>query len=335
MQKLSNSNLIALTLLTILSLAAAEANTEPTYFEKDDEKFIITIIDTGVDLKNKDLMKQLWTNTGEMGVDAKGRSKSSNGLDDDGNGFVDDIHGWNFFDNTGNLQDNHGHGTHIAGIIFNQLKKLKIENKFQFQIVKYFDSDTPSQGLLKASNRSFQYALENHSQLINYSGGGYEANKEENKLIQLLKQKNIPIVAAMGNQNLNTDLSPFYPASYGLDNIFAIGAAQASQATAIFSNYGSLFMDFLTPGVQIESYGLNGAKTYLSGTSQSTANASALIAYLIFQENGPMHWSELKKKIKNLRLISLANTKKGNPLFVDTPFIQKFKTSAVDAFGEP
>lgn len=295
-------------------------------------KFIISIIDTGIDLSNEDLKKQLWQNIGETGLDSQGKNKSTNGLDDDQNGYVDDLYGWNFFNNSNQLQDNHGHGTHIAGIIYNELKKLKIENHFSFQILKYYDSDRPSTGLIQASNRSLQYALNNNSQLINYSGGGYEPNKDEQKWIQKLQEKNIPLVAALGNQSLNTDLNPFFPASYHLENIFAIGAAQKNQKAATFSNYGKT-LDFLTPGVEIKSEGLNKTKALLSGTSQSTATATALIAYMIFQQT-PTNWKNIKETLKSLRQITTQKQKTENPIYLDTTYIQKHKTTATTAFGE-
>lgn len=329
MLKLSNQLLLLLLIIMVLMNCSVNAQPAP------EPMFTITIIDTGIDMKNSELTKFLWTNPGELGQDKNGKNKATNGKDDDDNGFVDDLHGWNFFDNSKDLQDNHGHGTHIAGIILTELKKLKIENQFRFQILKYFDSETPSLGLLRASNRSFEYAVINGTQLVNYSGGGYEPNKDEEKWIQLLKQKHIPLIAAVGNQNVNTDLNPFFPASYNHENIFAIGAADQTQVAADFSNYGNRFLDFISPGVKIESFGLNGTKTKLSGTSQSTATATALIAYLIFQERGPIHWPDLKKTIKSLRQISITKKKSGNPKFLDTQFIKKFKTSAVDAFGEP
>lgn len=309
-----------------------------TAFAEKPKLFIITIVDTGIDLKNKELVKYLWTNPGETGLDKNGKPKSNNKIDDDGNGLIDDTHGWNFYEGTSDLQDHHGHGTHIAGIILNELKKLKIEKHFRFQILKYFDSEKNSLGLMKASNRSIQYAIEHQSQLINYSGGGYEANQEEERLMKELKRKNIPLVAAVGNQNLNTDQNPFYPSSYDYDNIFAIGAAGASQSQASFSNHGKKHLDFLTPGVSIESYGLNDTRAYLSGTSQSTAAATAMIAYIALLQDGQnAQWTEIKTKLKSLRALSvLKNQRKDqNPNFIDIPFIQRHKTAEADAFGDP
>lgn len=302
---------------------------------QNEKRFIIAIIDTGIDMKNETLKKQLCVNSGETGLDKKGHDKSVNGIDDDDNGYTDDLHGWSFYDASKNVHDRHGHGTHIAGILLDELKKLKLESQFCFQILKYYDSDEPSENLLQASNDSFKYASRNRSQLINYSGGGYSFNQEESKWIQELANKKVPVVAAMGNQKINTDTTPFYPASYDIENIFAIAAADNNQFMAPFSNYGKKHFDFLAPGVAIESFGLNNSRAFLSGTSQATAKVSAMLAYLMYQDKNQNNWIEIKKNIKNLRTLSLTKTKKGNPTFVDTPFIQKFKTSAVDAFGEP
>ncbi len=326
------SNLATLSVLLLGSIALA---TEFKNKNETETRFVISIIDTGIDMKNETLKKHLCVNAGEMGFDKNGHDKATNGIDDDGNGYVDDLHGWSFFDASKDLQDHHGHGTHIAGILLNELKTLKLESKFCFQVLKYYDSDEPSNNLLKASNDSFRYALENRAQLVNYSGGGYSANKDEMKWIQELANKRVPIVAAMGNQKLNTDSNPFYPASYDAENIFAIGAADANQLMASFSNFGKKRFDFLAPGVSIESYGLNNSRAFLSGTSQATAKVSALIAYLMYQETKITDWKELKTNLKNLRTVYTTKKQKENPVFVDTPFLQKFKTSAVDAFGEP
>lgn len=323
------SNLLLISLLPIAWAAATE-----TQEIKTETRFIITIIDTGIDMKNETLKKQLCRNAGETGLDKNGKDKTNNGIDDDGNGYADDLHGWSFYDESKNLQDHHGHGTHIAGILQDELKRLKLESRYCFQVLKYYDSDEPANNLLKASNDAFRYALENSTQLVNYSGGGYTYNKEEADLIRKLAAKRIPVVAAMGNQKINTDEMPFFPASYTIENIFAIAAADTNQTMATFSNFGKKRFDFLAPGVAIESFGLNNSKAFLSGTSQATAKVSALITYLMYQENGPTNWNDLKKNVKNLRSLYLTKKQKGNPLFIDAPFIQKFKTSAVNAFGE-
>lgn len=318
------SNLMVFIVTLFLTMWLFTGTAFASAADKND-RFVITIIDTGIDLKNETLRKQLCVRSEAPG----------NGKDDDGNGFVDDVHGWSFFDDSNDIQDHHGHGTHIAGIIYEELKTMKLESRFCFQVLKYYDSDEPASNLLTASNDAFKYALNNGSQLVNYSGGGYAANNTELKWIRELGKKNVAVVAAMGNQKVNTDLIPFYPASYSLENIFAIGAAEGSQNMAAFSNYGKKRFDFLAPGVLVESMGLNNSRAYISGTSQATAKVCAIIAYLIFQESGPAKWAELKGMVRGFRAVYVAKKSKGNPLFVEAGFIQKYKTSSVDAFGEP
>jgi major intracellular serine protease len=323
-----------LTIAILIYLLAGTLCFSAKATEKEN-RFIITIIDTGIDLKNLALKDHLCINAGENGLDADGISKANNGKDDDGNGFADDLHGWSFFDESKDIQDRHGHGTHIAGIIYEELKNMKLEKHFCFQVLKYYDSDIPSNNLMQASNDSFKYALDNHSQLVNYSGGGYQANKEEEKWLRQLKDKNVPVIAAMGNQKINTDLIPFFPAGYEMENIFAIGAAEKKQTPAKFSNFGKKRFDFLAPGVAIESFGLNNSRQFLSGTSQATAKATAMVSYMIYQDHPFKDWAELKLNLKSVRELHHAKNKKENPKFIDSQFIKKYKTSAVDAFGEP
>ena len=84
---------------------------------KGSKDVIVAIIDTGADVNHEDLKNNIWKNPGETGLDSQGRDKATNGIDDDNNGYIDDVNGWNFVSNNNNLTDNHGHGTHIAGII--------------------------------------------------------------------------------------------------------------------------------------------------------------------------------------------------------------------------
>ena len=87
---------------------------------------IVAVIDTGVDINHPILRDQIWSNPGETGLDKYGRDRSNNNIDDDMNGFIDDVHGWNFLANNNDLSDHIGHGTHVSGIIVSQSKNLKI-----------------------------------------------------------------------------------------------------------------------------------------------------------------------------------------------------------------
>ena len=112
---------------------------------------VVAIIDTGCDVHHEDLANNIWTNPGESGLDSQGRDKSHNGIDDDGNGFIDDVHGWNFVANNGDLSDNHGHGTHIAGIVGaeggNNKGIIGIAPKVSLMILKYYEPKTPTDNL--------------------------------------------------------------------------------------------------------------------------------------------------------------------------------------------
>ncbi len=143
---------------------------------KGSREIIVAVIDTGLDTQHEDLKNNLWKNVGEIGTDSKGRNKSTNGVDDDGNGFIDDVHGWNFVRNNNQLNDNHGHGTHITGIIAaeanNNTGIVGIAPEVSIMTLKYFDPQSPGSDNLKNTIKSIHYAVKMGAHIINYSGGG-------------------------------------------------------------------------------------------------------------------------------------------------------------------
>lgn len=104
--------------------------------EKGSKDIIVAVIDTGCDVHHPDLQNNIWTNPGETGLDENGNNKATNGIDDDGNGLVDDFQGWNFVNNSPDVMDEHGHGTHIAGVISG---KTGVAPGVSLMILKYFD----------------------------------------------------------------------------------------------------------------------------------------------------------------------------------------------------
>ena len=136
--------------LLLLLTTVAFAQTPVKWYQKaldldSNEKIeikntVVAILDTGIDKNHPALKSTLWTNTGETGLDKSGRDKATNGIDDDKNGFVDDVHGWNFAGNNSNLKDEHGHGTHIAGLIAGDSAQFSgIAPGTKIMILKYFD----------------------------------------------------------------------------------------------------------------------------------------------------------------------------------------------------
>ncbi len=250
---------------------------------------IVAVIDTGVDVQHEDLKNNLWTNQGETGLDINGRDKASNGIDDDKNGFIDDVHGWNFVNNSNNLTDNHGHGSHIAGIIGAEGGNNKgvsgIAPKVSLMILKYYDPQVKGSDNLKNTIRAIRYATKMNAQIINYSGGGLEYSHEEFRAIKAAGEKNILFVAAAGNEKSNSDQKKYFPANYDLNNIISVTAINPKMQVLASSNYGVQTVDIAAPGENILSTFPGNNYGYLTGTSQATSFVSGAAA--VFKANNP------------------------------------------------
>ncbi len=229
---------------------------------------IVAIIDTGADINHPELKNNIWINSKEI---------PSNGIDDDNNGFVDDVHGWNFVNNTSNPFDAHGHGTHVTGIVKSVAPKVK------FMILKYFDPKSLSDKNLSNTVRAIDYAVEMGAHIINYSGGGFGSNPDEEAAIKRALDKNILFVAAAGNDTTNTDRNGFYPASYDLSNIISVASLTEESNLVDSSNYGKKTIDIAAPGKEIYSTLPKGRYGKMTGTSQATAFVTGALAMLLDQ----------------------------------------------------
>jgi subtilisin family serine protease len=238
-------------------------------------KIVVAVIDTGADLKHEDLSNNFWVNPGESGLDSAGRNKASNGIDDDGNGWVDDVHGWNFVSNNNDLADNHGHGTHIAGIIGAEAGNNKgiagIAPQVSLMVLKYYDPKVPNTDNLRNTVNAIKYAVKMKANIINYSGGGTEFSKDEFEAIEEARKQGILFVAAAGNERSNSDKHKYYPADYGLSNIISVTAIDPSTEVLSSSNYGTETVDIAAPGQNILSTLPGSSYGYMTGTSQATA----------------------------------------------------------------
>lgn len=247
---------------------------------QDSNKILIAIIDTGADINLSVFKNLLWSNPGETGLDSQGRDKSSNGFDDDANGFIDDVHGWNFIDNSSDISDQHGHGTHIAGLISANLKQGS-NSKVQFMILKYYDETKNPASIFDASNRSLEYALKMGATVINYSGGGDLPNLEEQKLYNQAFLKKVLVVAAAGNEGRSNDVQGFYPASYGFENIISVASLDTQGELLKTSNFGSHSVDLGALGKDVVSTLPGNRLGKLTGTSQATAIVTGLAVSLM------------------------------------------------------
>lgn len=242
---------------------------------KGSKKVIVAVIDTGIDINHEDLKNNLWKNPGEMGNDSRGRNKATNGVDDDSNGFVDDVYGWNFVSGNNKLDDNHGHGTHIAGIIGAEAGNKKgisgISPDVSLMILKYYDPKVPNTDNLKNTIQAIQYAVKMGAHVINYSGGGTEFSQQEHDAVALAEKQGILFVAAAGNERSNSDEHHYYPADYKLKNIISVTAIDPTTEVLSSSNYGVETVDIAAPGQTILSCLPNSSYGLMTGTSQATA----------------------------------------------------------------
>jgi subtilisin family serine protease len=148
-------------------------------------------------------------------------------------------------------------------------------------ILKYYDPSLNAVANLQNEVRAFRYAIQMKAQIINFSGGGAGANQDERAALRLAEEKQILVVAAAGNEGVDTDRFPYYPADYGFKNILSVTAVDPLRRLPIFANYGSVSTHIAAPGEHILSTALGGGYTQLSGTSQATALASGLAALLL------------------------------------------------------
>ena len=239
-------------------------NTQKAWqISKGNKDIVVAIIDTGIDTNHPDLKNNLWVNQAEK--------NGVKGVDDDKNGFIDDIHGWNFADNSNVIMDYHGHGTHVAGIIGGMGKVCKpgVAPQVSMMVLKYYSQGAPGSVNLANTINSIYYAIRNGAHIINFSGGGPHPNEEERKAIELALEKNILLVTAGGNEKSDIGEKPYYPASYQLSNILAVGASDKSDKHSNFSNRGK-YIKAHAPGTKIYSTLPLGRCGFLTGTSQST-----------------------------------------------------------------
>ncbi|MCU0856813.1 MAG: S8 family serine peptidase, partial [Pontiellaceae bacterium] len=234
---------------------------------------IVAVIDTGIDYNHPDLAGNMWSNPGEI---------PGNSIDDDGNGFIDDVYGWDFCNDDNNPFDDHFHGTHCAGTIGgagnNSAGVAGVCWNVRMMALKFLDSS--GSGSTSDAVDATHYATVMKAKLSSNSwgGGGYSQGLFD--VIEEAGRSNILFVAAAGNAGGNTDTSPNYPSCYTNANIVAVAATDNRDQLAYFSNYGLTSVDLGAPGVYVWSCQPGNQYQYLSGTSMATphvAGACALV----------------------------------------------------------
>ena len=229
---------------------------------------IIAVLDTGVDMNHPDLMSNIWKNPREV---------PDNGIDDDANGFIDDVHGWNFAEGTNHIFDDHGHGTHVAGIaaarINNTIGIAGMAGGATIMPVDVFP--LPAFGTYEDLIRAIIYATDNGADVINMSLGATSYSLGEEAAVDYAWNHGVVVVAAAGNTGRNTY---HYPAAHL--NAIAVAATDANDNRAGFSTYGD-FVDVAAPGVSVLSTLTSGGYGSMSGTSMATPHVAGLAALLL------------------------------------------------------
>ncbi len=266
------------------------------------EDVTIAVIDAGIDWQHPDLAENIWQNLAE---DADGDGSvlewngsrwvfdpdDINGLDDDGNGYVDDFIGWDFVHDDNDPSDDHqfGHGTHVAGIIAargdNGIGITGVSWRSRLMPLKFLDRD--GGGFTGNAIAALQYAREMGADLSNLSwGSGLYSQALRDELL-LAQQAGLLCVAAAGNNFGNdNDLAPLYPASYALENVIAVSASDPVDSLASFANRGLNSVDLCAPGYGIYSTLPEGRYGYLNGTSMAAPFVTGAMALLLSQQPG-------------------------------------------------
>ena len=307
------------------SVAGADIDMENAWsIEQGDSNIVVGIIDSGIKLDHPEFTGRIWTNYNEI---------PNNGIDDDDNGYIDDVKGWDFANTDNNPTDDFGHGTNVAGIIGakgnNSIGYVGVDWNCKLMILKGIDST--NSGFYSWWCDAIYYAVDNGAKVINMSLGGTGASTTLQNAVTYALNNNVVVVVCMMNTNSNT---VYYPA--GFSGVIAVGATNPNdtRSNPFFwsltsgSNYGS-HISVVAPGNYI--YGIDyqsntNYDSFWGGTSQATPYVTGLASLLLAQDS-----SRTPAQIKSI-IETTAEDQVGSPS-EDTPgWDQYFGYGRINAF---
>ena len=230
--------------------------------ETGSDDVVVGVIDTGVDFGHPDLAPSMWINAGENCSGCR-----SNGVDDDGNGYIDDWRGWDFVNDDNNPFDDNGHGTHTAGTIGasgnNGLGISGVNWNVSLAALKFLSAS--GTGATADAVSAILYATTEGAEVTHNSWGGEDYSQALHDAVAAADASGSLFVAAAGNSFTDTDTEPNYPSSLELPNVVSVGATDAFDRRAWFSNYGRRTVDLSAPGTSIYSTWPGGSYRHQDG----------------------------------------------------------------------
>lgn len=253
---------------------------------------VVGVIDTGVDHSHSDLTANMWINPNEIAGD---------GIDNDGNGYIDDVHGINAITNVGDPMDDQGHGTHVSGTIGaagnNNNGVVGVNHEAAIVGCKFLDASGSGSTSDAIKCIDYMVSLKNagvNVRVLNNSWGGGGFSQALADAITASEQADILFVAAAGNDAVDNDQNPHYPSNYEHESVLSVASTDRNDNMSDFSQWGLTSVDLGAPGSAILStVPGNGYATY-SGTSMATPHVAG-VAALVLSLNPDLSTSELKQ----------------------------------------
>lgn len=297
---------------------------------------VVGVIDTGVDYSHPDLADNAWINTDEIAGD---------GIDNDGNGYIDDIHGINAITDAGDPMDDQGHGTHVSGTIGasgnNSTGVVGVNHEVSIVGCKFLDA--AGNGSTSDAIKCIDYMVNLKNSGVNlrvlnnsWGGGGYSQALADAMTVS--EQADILFVAAAGNDEVDNDANPHYPSSYEHESVLAIASTDSNDNLSDFSQWGATSVDMGAPGSGILSTVPGNGYANYSGTSMATPHVAG-VAALVLSVNPDLTTSELKALLMSsgdanaaLQGKTLAGTRlNANQALLDADPTPSFKMSVTPA----